>query len=423
VSGAVALLALACILAAIWPFAGVLGIAASLWILPLIPMNVVVSDIRPDELLLLASLAGAAVRLAVRRDYKPTGVERAFLIFLALAVASAVLKIVFGADASLRAMALPLARQALHLALFMLVVWAVGARPGRLNAVAVTSAVAAVASSLLGIAQYYSGPVHSWIARTYPTLDGGFTYPYVPGGEGFRSMSAFDGNPNHFGVALVMMALFSAAMAQRSRTTRERLAWAAGSLVMLTAVLYTTSRASFLTAAGLLVLAFLFRQRIFGWVAAAWMALMAVLPNKMPARLLDLLGTTTGTGEVVPDPSVSGRIDMASDGMKGAPAALPMHDNFYLDLFHNFGVLSLAGFTWLLWAVGSRLWRAVRQYPASPGYLPGALLAWIALAGVSLTGGFFATQRVAEVCWILVALAFAWIAQASAGPASAELAE
>lgn len=408
--------ALACVLSALLPFPALIAIAASVWTLPLVKLGVVVSDIRPDEILLLVALAGALVRVFIRRDLVPTGIEKAFVVFLGLSAVSAALTHGFGSDVSLRSLALPLGRQLLHLLLFMLVVWAVKARPKRLAAVAGALAVGGTASALLGIAQYYSGPVHAWIARTYLTLDAAFSYPYLPGSPGFRATSAFDGNPNHLGVALVMMALFSGAMATRAHSRRDRMAWAAGSVVMLAAVLLTTSRASFLTALGVLAVATLvWRSGVMATVTGVWMAFMALLPNEMPQRVLDLFGTKTPTGAVVADPSVSGRIEMMAESGAPAPGGLPMHDNFYLDLYHNFGVLALAGFLWLALVVGRRLMEATRQHPGAPGYLRGALLAAVALALVSFTGGFFETQRVAEVFWMLMGTAFAWLADAEGG--------
>jgi hypothetical protein len=405
-----ALLAAACVLAAAVPFAGVLAISVSLWTLPLLKMPAVVSDIRPDELVLLASLAGAVLVVLARRDLRETGVERGFAVFLMATVASVGLRYAVGSTVSLRAVALPLAGQALHLFLFILVVWTVRCRPGRSIAVAVALALGAVMSSVLGIAQYFSGAVHSFIVRVYPTLDGGSKYPYAPGGSGFRSMSAFDGNPNHFGVALVMMALFSAAMAERSSDRRSRAAWGGVSLLTLSAILFTTSRTAFLAAFVVLVVgAIVFRSRLLAAVTAAWITLTLVLPSEMSGRLLDLLGTRTAAG-VVPDPSVAGRIGRWAEQASGPTTIiLPINDNFYLDLFRNYGPLALAGFVWLMWVVGSRLVRAVRDHPAAPGYLLGALAAWCALAAASFAGGFFATQRVAELCWILVGLAVAQI--------------
>jgi hypothetical protein len=401
-----ALLVAACVVAAVAPFAGVLAVGVSLWTLPLLKMPALVSDIRPDELVLLAALAGALLGVLARRDLRETGVERAFLVFLAAAVIGTGLKYALGSAFPFRSVALPLVGQLLHLLLFMVVVWTTSHRQGRATAVAIASTVGAVASAVLGISQYFSAAVHSFVVSTYPTLGGGANYPYLPGGVGYRSMSTFDGNPNHFGVALALMALFSAVVAERSSGPRPRLVWSAVSLLMLTAILFTTSRTAFLAAFVLLVgIAIVFRSRLLGLLMGAWITLTVLLPSDMPARLLDLLGTRTATG-VVADPSVSGRLGRWTQPVAGWSAVLPNYDDFYLDLFNNYSPLALAGFVWLLWVVGSRLLRAVRDDPAASGYVPGALAVWVALAGMSFAGGFFATQRVAELCWILVALAF-----------------
>jgi hypothetical protein len=402
-----ALLVIGCVLAAAVPFAGVLAIAFSLWTLPLLAMPAVVSDIRPDELILLAALAGASVRVLVRRDLMQTGVERGFVIFLVAAAASVTLKFALGFEAPVRSVVVPMAGQMLHLLLFVLVVWAVRGRPERSVAVATSTAAGAVVSAVLGIAQYFSSATHQFIVGAYPTLDGGSKYPYVPGGIGFRATSAFDGNPNHFGVALAIMALCAASMAERSDDRKGRVAWSVISLLMLTAILFTTSRTAFLAAFVLMVVgAIIFRSRLLALITTAWVALTLLLPSEMPGRLLDLLGTRTSSGMVL-DPSVAGRISAWTIRTLPNSRVLPLYDNYYLDLLNNFGPLALAGFAWLLWTVGSRLLLAVRRSHGGPGYPLGALAVWIALTATSFTAGFFATQRVAELGWILVALAFA----------------
>lgn len=404
-----ALLVSALSLGAVAPFPGLLAIALAVWTLPLMKMPAVVSDIRADELLLFAVAAGVLVRIVGRRDWRPGVVVRAFGVFLAAMVASVALKYAFGYDVALRAVALPVVRQVMRLVLFAVAAYLLEGRSARFAALGQALMGGAVAAALLGIVQYHSASVHAWVAATFPTLDGAATYPYVPGGPGFRSMSTFDGNPNHFGVAIVMMALFASVMAHRAGVRTARWAWASGAVLLLSAVLFTTSRTAFLVAVGALVLAVvLLRSRIPALVLAAWFAVMAVVPNLMPRRVMDLLGTRTETGVVVPDPSVSGRVEMIDEGVGGTAQVLPIHDNFYVDLFQNFGLLAVFGFLWLLWQVGSRLLRFARSADDTAGYGAAGLLVWVTLALVSFTGGFFATQRVTEIAWLLVAMAFAW---------------
>lgn len=404
-------------LGALAPYPGLLAIALTVWMLPLMQMPAVVSDIRADELLLAFVAAGAAVRMLRQRDWKPGVVERAFVVFVLLTVISLGIKYVFGYEMPFRAVAVPVMRHVARLLLFVATAYLLEGRSARFMALAVTMTVGAVLAATLGIVQYHSVSLNDWVVRMFPTLDGVSTYPYVPGGPGYRSMSTFDGNPNRFGLAMTVMALFAAAVGSRSASLRPRVAWGLAAVVMITAILFTTSRTAFLVAVLMFVVAaLLLRSRLPVIVLGVWMAVMAVVPNLMPQRVLDLFGTRTPTGVVVPDPSVSGRISaMASTSVEVAQK-LPTYDNYYLDVFHNFGPVALIGFVWLVWIVGSRLLRIARRSADERGYGAAAFLVWGALALVSFTGAFFSAPRVTEVVWIIIAMAFAWQQAAASGP-------
>jgi hypothetical protein len=392
---------------AVVPFGGLLALAVTVWTLPLMQMPAVVSDIRADELLLAAVAIGAVVRVVVRRDWKPSAVERAFAIFVGATVISLGLKYALGYEMPLRAVALPVLRHASRLVLLVVAMYLLKGRSARFPALAWAMTAGALFAAALGIAQYHLVPVHDWIVATFPTLDGGFNYPYVPGGIGYRSMATFDGNPNRFGVAMAIMALLATVRAVHSTTRGRAVTWGALALVFLVAILFTTSRSAFLVALGLLlVAAVLLKSKAPLAVLGSWAVITALIPNLMVGRVMDLFGTKTATG-IVPDPSVSGRVEAITEGAAGAGHMLPTYDNFFVDLYRNFGVVALVGLLWLLWVVSSRLWRAMRSGEDGNGYAAAALLAWAVLLLVSFTGAFFITARVSEIVWILVALGLA----------------
>lgn len=404
---------------ALMPFAGLLAIALTVWVLPLMEIGAVVSDIRADELLLAVVAVSVFIRVLVRRDWRPSRVEWALLVFLATLVIGAAAKYAFGWDMPLRAVAVPIMRHGARLLLFAVTLYLLEGRSARSTMLVAAMTVGGLLAAVLGIVQYHSLPVHNWIVSTFPTLDGASTYPYVPGGLGYRSMSTFDGNPNRFGVAMAVLALFATVMSARAsgggRPALPGIAWGLTALVFLTSLLFTTSRSSFLAAAAmLLVAALLITWRTPLFVFSAWIVIALVVPNVMLARVLDLFGTRTTTG-VVPDPSVSGRLDaIIESAPERAGTVLPTYDNFYVDVTRNFGAVALLGLLVLVWIVTARLLRATRSSTDGRWFAIAGLLAWGVLLLVSFTGAFFSIARVSEIVWMLVAVG---LSSCGAGPA------
>lgn len=392
-----ALLALALIAGVAVPEVGVLAMALSLFTLPLIEGVGPVRDLRVDELMLVAVLVGAGVRWVVRRDVPRTDLTVPFLAFIAVSVASIVLRIALGADVNPRDFAAPEAKQVLRFALFLACVWLAGSSPFvvRLRAFVVAGGNAGAA---LGLAQVMVGPVGRFIVENYLSLHGG--EPKVFYGQ--RAYGAFDGNPNHFGLAMAFVAILALARSAELPDRRGKIAWFTTTLLPIFAVVASGSRADYVILAGVLLIMAILHRDVWVPALVGMVLYTVIVPNALAWRIKVLF--VGDDGSFAPGTSLMGKIEAL--GGKSFSSTLVITDNFYLDVWYNYWPLALALFLWFLFRGFRRLWREERVEREHRSIVLAALVAWAAMAVASVQGPFFGASRVVEIFWLLSGLAW-----------------
>lgn len=244
-----------------------------------------------------------------------------------------------------------------------------------------------------------------------------------------RATGPFSGAANRAGVFFAMfLALLAAVAWRRGLRTPARVVAAAGSVVLVAAILFTFSRQSYVIAAAVILL-LLVRRSFF--LAALSTVLLVVAVGVLPESVVQRVTETRQldpTGSATYDPSTISRMEI----WRGAFEMLADHPwgvglgrfRDYIGLYTNFpdmdahnafilvlaecGPFGLAMFFWLLW----RLWKLAAELrrvagPAdeeakalSEGF---TLLALSMVAG-NMYGSPFMTTEVMANFWIACAL-------------------
>ncbi len=399
-------LAVAVVLGALVPEAGLLVIALSIMTLPLLQIGGAISDIRGDEVMMGAVVLGVSARWALRREMPRTGLLAAFGAFVLLAALWMGGRDLLGANVSATEYLFPLVKHVVRFALFLAVVWLVRADPNRGRRLRVALVAGANLGGLLALAQTFFRPIENWVLVAYPSIRGGATRELW----GNRAFGAFDGNPNHLGIAMLLGAIVALAASDRAKSPRERMAWLAASLVPIFALVSTGSRADWIICAVLLTVFAVRRLRSFQIALAALIGYSIAVPNAFRLRILVLLNIVDN--QVVLGTSLAGKVEMAGGSVR--QGGMVNTDNFYLDTFYNFSLFALAAWLVLLAQLGGPMWQGMKRLDEEGGFAFGALLALAVMALASVQGPYFAAARVVEVFWLIMGLGWGMLPEAEA---------
>lgn len=399
-------LAVAMAIGALVPEAGLLVIAVAIMTLPLLQVGGVVSDIRGDELMMVAVVAGVAIRWALRRELPRTGLVPAFAAFVLLGGLWMGGRDLLGENVAISQYVFPLAKHVLRFGVFLAIVWLVRADSSRGGRLRFSAVLGANLGGLLALAQTFIKPIEVWVLAAYPSIRGGATRELW----GNRAFGAFDGNPNHLGIAMMLGAIVALAAADRSQSPRERNWWLAASLIPIFALVSSGSRADWVIFAVLLGVLAVRRHRAFQVGLVALVAYTVAVPNAFRLRILMLLDIVGNRFEL--GTSLAGKVEMAQGGV--GQGAMVSTDNFYLDTYHNFSVLALGAWLLLMFQLGEPMWRGLKRLDQESGFAFGAFLALIIIALAALQGPYFAAARVVEVFWFIMGLGWGMLPEAEA---------
>jgi len=399
-------LALAVVLGAVVPEAGLLVIAVSIMTLPLLQVGGVIDDIRGDEVMMFAVVLGVSARWALRREMPRTGLLTAFGAFVLLGAVWMGGRDLLGQVVSPQEYLFPLAKHVMRFAMFLAIVWLVRADPARGRRLRIAVVAGANLGGLLALGQAFFRPIENWVLVTYPSIRGGATRDLW----GNRAFGAFDGNPNHLGVAMILGMIVALTAADRATSPRQRTIWLTASLVPIFALVSTGSRADWVVCIALLVVFAIRRHRSFQIALAALVAYTVAVPNAFRLRILVLLNIVDG--RVVLGTSLEGKVEMVGGSVR--QGAMVTTDNFYLDTFYNFSVLALAAWLVLLAQLAEPMWRGMKRLDERGGFAFGAFLALGVVALLSIQGPYFAAARVVEVFWLIMGLGWGMLPEAEA---------
>lgn len=388
------------------PQAGLVALALTLFTLPLVRLFPPIADIRPDEVLMVALVAGMAMRWWIRKDAPRTGLVLSFAIFAGSAAIW-----VFGRGLIMPAVPakeylFPIAKHVLRFVVFLAVVWSVRADRGFASKLRVAFVAGGILGGLIGLGQAFVPAIESWVLVTYPSIRGGMTREFFFN----RAFGAFDGNPNHLGVGMMLAAFVALAASESAADKRLKWAWLAAALIPIFALVATGSRADYVLFLVMLFVMAWRKRRAFLWGALAQLAYTVAAPNALRDRILKIAQVTDKGVEL--GTSAAEKVAMAGGGtLRGR---LVSTDNFYLDTLYNFSVVSLLAFLVLLYELGRPLYWALKNREEVQGYALAGMLALVSFALLSLQGPYFAGARVVEMFWIIMGLAWGMLPNAYA---------
>lgn len=401
-----AAVALAFVAGALVPELGLAAIALTIMLLPLIHVGRVVNDIRLDEVMAIAAIGGAGLRWLWQRRLPESTLTLPFLVFVVVAVGTMALRVAFGAPVPFVQFAFPFAKQLIRLALFLTVTWVVCRDEAVRERMRRMLVAGGNLGALLALSQAFVSGVTGFLIEHYPALDGGLSRSLYYG----RTYGAFDGNPNHLGVAMALIAFLALTAAADAATKRGRWTWFATAVLPLFAVVASGSRAAFVIVLLALVVKAVRSRGVYIWAIVSMLVYTVLAPNPMTARFRHLLFWQNG--HVALGSSAAGKVVMFAGGT--FHGALYVTDNFYLDMLYNYWPLALIAFLWLVTRIVRSLWHARSQPEAHGGYVEAAWIAVLLMIEFSIQGPFFGAARVVEVFWIILGLAFS--TKALAGP-------
>lgn len=392
--------------AIVLPQAGLVALSLTLFTLPLMRLFPPISDIRPDEVLMVALVAGMAMRWWIRKDAPKTGLVLPFAVFAVSAALWVFGRGLFMPAVPAKEYLFPIAKHVLRFIVFLSIVWAVRADRSFAPKLRVAFVTGGILGGLIALGQSLIPSVAMWVLVNYPSIRGGMTREFYYN----RAFGAFDGNPNHLGVGMILASFVALTACDAAEDARSRWSWLAASLVPIFALVATGSRADYVLFLGMIVVMAWRRHRAFLWGAVAQVAYTVAAPNALRDRILKI-AQVTDEGLVLGD-SASGKLDMALGGtLRGR---LTSTDNFYLDTLYNFSVVSLFAFLVLIYELGRPMYRAVKNHEETTGFALAGVLALVAFAILSLQGPYFAGARVVEMFWVVVGLAWGMLPDAYA---------
>ena len=249
----------------------------------------------------------------------------------------------------------------------------------------------------------------------------------IPSGE--RVSAPFEGEigePNTFGGYLLFMIAIAAGVALETHRLRLRAACLALIALMALPFAFTLSRASYLgVLPAFLVLAWFTRQRRFmvGLVLLLLVCspiLAFVAPNAVTQRILYTFEPEKGQatvrlGRLAFDPSTSARLisfQAAMEGFTRRPilgygvTGFAFMDAQYARVLVETGLVGLAAFLWLVWALlrsGSSAFQALRE-PEDRGIALGFLAGTVGLLVHAIGSNTFIIVRIMEPFWLFAGI-------------------
>lgn len=394
-----AVVAITVIVSALWTGPAVIAVALTTFVLPLVSLPGPVADARPDELAMVGLALGVLVRAALGRIRVYSGVERHVLVFLVLAAMGLGIRAALAMEAPELALAFPFVKHLARLALLVGAVDYMARDVGRMRVVRVALVLGGVTAAAIAIGQYFFPFVESWIVDTYPSIRGTVVRLWWFG----RTFGPFDGNPNHLGMAMVLVSLVALNAADHAKKYLVRVVWVMAGLVALIGLVHSGSRGGLIVLT-VVVLGYVVSKRwLFVYAYAATLLYTVLVPNAMGARLGSLVfvretGIELGT-------STAGKVTMFSPEIATSSTLLKSVDSSYLDTLYNFGPVALFAFLFLLWVLFRRLW--VGAITDRRGFAGAAFAATGAMIVVGANGAFFTVGRVSEGFWVVVAMGIA----------------
>lgn len=244
--------------------------------------------------------------------------------------------------------------------------------------------------------------------------------------EGARVSAPFEGDngePNTFGGYLVLMLSIVSGFFLTATSFRERLAWVAFGFLIVVPLLYTLSRSSWIAALAMIAGLAFFGPHKSHFVAAVTLVL-ALFPILAPRQVLERIDYTLNqpeargqitVGRFRLDTSSSARIESWRTGLTGwserpltghGVAGYYFMDAQYIRILTEAGILGMAAFAWLAWAIwrvaANRLRNARDRF--SRGLALGYLAGYIAMLVHGIGANTFIIVRIMEPFCLLTAL-------------------
>jgi O-antigen ligase len=247
--------------------------------------------------------------------------------------------------------------------------------------------------------------------------------------SGVRVSAPFEGEtgePNTFGGYLVLMLSIITGFYLTSPSLRERLAWIAFGGLLLIPLLYTLSRSSWIAAIGMIVVFLIYAPRKRQIAVAGALAIL-LFPILAPEPVVERIDYTFNqpesrgqiqVGKFRLDTSSSARVESWRIGLEGwmrrpfigyGVANFYFMDAQYIRTLTEAGILGLAAFCWLAWAILRMAHRRLRS--ASDRFSRALALGYLAGTVAMLVHGVgantFIIVRIMEPFWLLTALVVA----------------
>ena len=249
----------------------------------------------------------------------------------------------------------------------------------------------------------------------------------IPGGE--RVSAPFEGEigePNTFGGYLVLMGAVAVALIDRLKDMRVRLGLAVLLVVLLTSLLYTQSRASYIAVIPTYLTLSLFSQRRF-YLMAGLIVILSLSPLILPRVAKERIGETFTQpeqqgqiefGRLRLDTSASERIigykEALSDWRKQPILGYGVTGYRFMDaqyprILAETGIIGMLAFLWLiyiLFRVGFSVWRDA-QDDLLRALSAGLIAGLVGLLVHAIGANTFIIVRIMEPFWFLTGIVIA----------------
>jgi O-antigen ligase len=249
----------------------------------------------------------------------------------------------------------------------------------------------------------------------------------IPGGG--RVSAPFEGEigePNTFGGYLVFMGAVAVALIDRLKDMRVRLGLAVFLVVLLTSLLYTQSRASYIAVIPTCLTLSLFSQRRF-YLMAGLIVILALSPLILPRVAKERIGETFTQleqqgqiqfGRLRLDTSASERIigykEALSDWRKQPILGYGVTGYRFMDaqyprILAETGIIGMLAFLWLIYALfhmGLATWQDAQDDLLS-GLSVGLIAGLVGLLVHAIGANTFIIVRIMEPFWFLTGIVIA----------------
>jgi len=250
----------------------------------------------------------------------------------------------------------------------------------------------------------------------------------IPGGG--RVSAPFEGEvgePNTFGGYLVFMGAVAVALIDRLKDMRVRLGLAVLLVVLLTSLLYTQSRASYIAVIPTYLALSLFSQRRF-YLMAGLIVILALSPLILPRVAKERIGETFTQpeqkgqirfGRFRLDTSASERIisykEALSDWRKQPVLGYGVTGYRFMDaqyprILAETGIIGMLAFAWLIYAlfqVGLSTWRDAQDDDLLRALSTGLIAGLVGLLVHAIGANTFIIVRIMEPFWFLTGIVIA----------------